>query len=91
MYATNLKKRLSFVDALRGVAALGVVLFHATEANHIAALQAAMPGWLVSIVEHSLFSLLASVIVKDRQVETFSVGQIVAHLFYAQDRWDIKI
>jgi peptidoglycan/LPS O-acetylase OafA/YrhL len=115
-----------------------VVLFHATEANHIPALQAAMPGWLVSIVEHGhlgvpiffvisgfvialsldgkpirapmvarfmlrrsirldpppywgviiiaiLFSLLASVIVKDRQVETFSVGQIVAHLFCAQD------
>src|SRR5580765_2120755 len=137
MHATSLKKRLVFIDALRGLAASGVVLFHAIEANHVPALRAAMPGWLVSILEHGdlgvavffvlsgfvialslddkpigwptvgrfmlrrsirldppywaaivtaiSFSVLASAIVRGRPVETFSVGQIVAHLFYAQD------
>jgi peptidoglycan/LPS O-acetylase OafA/YrhL len=40
------KTRFAFVDALRGVAALGVVLFHSLEGKHIPALEAAMPDWL---------------------------------------------
>jgi peptidoglycan/LPS O-acetylase OafA/YrhL len=130
-------KRLVFIDALRGVAAMNVVLYHAISGKHIPALQAAMPGWFVSILEHGhlgvaiffvisgfvialsldgkplglstvgwfmlrrsirldppywlaiivaiSFSALATAIVKSRPPETFSAGQIFAHLLYVQD------
>lgn len=39
-------KRLAFLDALRGVAAMWVVIFHIGEGGQAAALQAALPGWL---------------------------------------------
>jgi peptidoglycan/LPS O-acetylase OafA/YrhL len=45
-------KRFLFVDALRGVAALSVVLFHLTEANHIPLLTSWLPSWVVFILEH---------------------------------------
>jgi peptidoglycan/LPS O-acetylase OafA/YrhL len=45
-------KRLSFVDALRGVAATGVVLFHAPEGHHVTAFFASLPAWLRFLVEH---------------------------------------
>ena len=35
--------RFVFVDGLRGIAAMSVVLFHAVEGNHITALYAALP------------------------------------------------
>src|SRR5258706_8140579 len=44
--------RFTFVDALRGIAALNVVLFHAVGGHHIPALFAAMPAWLQAILEH---------------------------------------
>jgi peptidoglycan/LPS O-acetylase OafA/YrhL len=137
MRSIILKERFVFIDALRGMAALSVVLFHAIEADHIPALKTAMPKWFVLILEHGnlgvaiffvlsgfviafsldgrpislptvgrfmlrrsvrldppywlaiiiaiSFSVLASTIVKGRPVETFSVSQILAHLFYVQD------
>jgi peptidoglycan/LPS O-acetylase OafA/YrhL len=45
-------KRLSFVDALRGVAATGVLLFHALEGHHVTAFFASLPAWLQFPVEH---------------------------------------
>jgi len=39
-------KRFAFIDALRGIASLGVVLFHAVEGNHISLL----PEWLRYVV-----------------------------------------
>jgi peptidoglycan/LPS O-acetylase OafA/YrhL len=48
----GLTYRFTLVDALRGVAALSVVLFHAVEGNHIPALFGAMPAWLQTVLEH---------------------------------------
>src|SRR5689334_15625966 len=44
--------RFLFVDALRGFAALGVVIFHFTEADHIPLLASALPAWVVLILNH---------------------------------------
>ena len=38
--------RLPFIDALRGIAALWVVLFHIGEGRQVAALQSVLPTWL---------------------------------------------
>jgi peptidoglycan/LPS O-acetylase OafA/YrhL len=38
-------KRLPFIDALRGIAAMWVVIFHIGEGGQIAALQAVIPAW----------------------------------------------
>lgn len=38
--------RLVFLDGLRGIAALWVVLFHAAAGHHIVHLEAALPDWL---------------------------------------------
>jgi peptidoglycan/LPS O-acetylase OafA/YrhL len=39
-------RRLAFLDGLRGIAALWVVLFHAAAGHHIVHLEAALPDWL---------------------------------------------
>ena len=39
-------RRLPFIDALRGIAALWVVIFHIGEGRQVASLQAALPSWL---------------------------------------------
>jgi peptidoglycan/LPS O-acetylase OafA/YrhL len=39
-------RRLAFLDGLRGLAALWVVLFHAAAGHHIGELEAALPDWL---------------------------------------------
>jgi peptidoglycan/LPS O-acetylase OafA/YrhL len=45
--------RFTVVDALRGIAALGVVLFHlVAEDHHIPQLKALMPGWLSAVLDH---------------------------------------
>jgi peptidoglycan/LPS O-acetylase OafA/YrhL len=38
-------RRLPFIDALRGIAAMWVVIFHIGEGGQIAALQAVIPAW----------------------------------------------
>ncbi len=43
---TGAPQRLVFLDALRGIAAMWVVLFHLNEDGRITALQQAIPGWL---------------------------------------------
>jgi peptidoglycan/LPS O-acetylase OafA/YrhL len=62
--------RFLLIDALRGLAALAVVLFHAREGRHIDALAAAMPGFLRAIVGHG-----------DLGVQVFFVlsGFVIAH------------
>jgi peptidoglycan/LPS O-acetylase OafA/YrhL len=52
MRSISMKERFVFIDALRGMAALSVVLFHTIETDQIPALKAAMPGWFVLVLEH---------------------------------------
>jgi peptidoglycan/LPS O-acetylase OafA/YrhL len=47
-----MSKRFTLVDALRGIAALSVVLYHALGANHVAALAGIMPAWLYTIISN---------------------------------------
>lgn len=49
--------RFTFVDALRGVAASAVVLFHATEGAHITTLYEAMPAALQVLLRHGDFGV----------------------------------
>ena len=42
------RNRQAFVDGLRGLAALWVMLFHLSEGHHIDALKARLPAWLVT-------------------------------------------
>jgi peptidoglycan/LPS O-acetylase OafA/YrhL len=129
--------RLAFIDALRGIAAVSVVLFHAREGDHIPALQRALPGFAVYVIEQGFlgvpvffvlsgfvialsldgkdmtlgnagrfflrrslrldppywvaialavgFGVLANHVVQGREIEQFTVPQVLAHLVYAQD------
>ncbi|OJW18961.1 MAG: hypothetical protein BGO49_18145 [Planctomycetales bacterium 71-10] len=43
--------RFVFVDALRGVAAMGVVVFHVFEGKHLEHLAAVLPAWLRQVIE----------------------------------------
>lgn len=42
--------QFTLIQALRGLAALWVVLFHASEGHHIDMLRNSMPGWLKSVI-----------------------------------------
>lgn len=45
------QKRFTFVDALRGVASLSVVLYHASEGGHITGLLALLPTWVAQLMK----------------------------------------
>ena len=51
-----MRERLAFVDAMRGLAALGVVLYHAKEGNHVPALELKLP-WLGGLLELGHFGV----------------------------------
>ncbi|MEE4207743.1 MAG: acyltransferase [Parvularcula sp.] len=50
MKATKLRENFDFIQALRGVAAMWVVLFHAMKAEHIPQLYNALPSWFSAIL-----------------------------------------
>lgn len=65
--------RFAFVDALRGLAALVVVLFHAMEGGHIPNLEKVMPAWVKFALSHG-----------NQGVAIFFVlsGFVIAHSLY---------
>src|SRR5271163_824876 len=68
-------KRLSFVDALRGVAATGVLLFHALEGHHVTAFFASLPAWLQFPVEHGSLGVAIFFVLS---------GFVISHSLYRQ-------
>src|SRR5687767_8776 len=67
--------RFTFVDALRGVAALAVVLFHAVEGGHIPDLMAVMPAWLTAMISHGHLGVAVFFVLS---------GFVIAHATYGQ-------
>src|SRR3712207_5527361 len=47
------RKRFSFIDGLRGLAALSLVIYHAAVAGPVTELLAALPRWVAWSIEHS--------------------------------------
>ena len=68
------KERFCFVDALRGIAALAVVLFHASEGHHIPQLIAVLPRWITEIVGHGNLGVALFFVVS---------GFVIAHSIYS--------
>ncbi len=66
--------RFAFVNALRGVGALGVVLYHGSEGGHIPGLMSFMPAWVVALMQQSGLT-----------IATFFTlsGFVIAHSVYA--------
>lgn len=50
MAPTDAGVKFTLVQALRGIAALWVVLFHAAEGKHLEAIRAATPSWVFNVV-----------------------------------------
>jgi peptidoglycan/LPS O-acetylase OafA/YrhL len=67
--------RFTFVDALRGIAALAVVLCHAVEGDHIPELLALMPRWLSTVVHHGNLGVPIFFVLS---------GFVIAHASYGQ-------
>lgn len=72
---STVEGRFTVVDALRGIAALGVVVFHLTSAEHIPRLRAIMPNWLITTLGHG-----------DLGVAVFFVlsGFVISHSLYSE-------
>lgn len=82
----NYGSRFSFVDALRGIAALSVVLFHGNEGGHITELFGAMPFWLQFMLRHgnlgvAVFFVLSGFVIahslRNQQMTPVRVGRFM--------------
>jgi peptidoglycan/LPS O-acetylase OafA/YrhL len=70
----SLQQRFAFVNALRGLGALAVVLYHACEGGHIPSIVASMPGWLLAIMRHGGVAIAIFFTIS---------GFVIAHAVYA--------
>jgi peptidoglycan/LPS O-acetylase OafA/YrhL len=67
--------RFKFVDALRGIAAVSVVLFHLKEGKHIPNLYVLMPKWLQTLFDHGVLGISIFFVLS---------GFVIAHSLYKQ-------
>jgi peptidoglycan/LPS O-acetylase OafA/YrhL len=67
--------RFTFVDALRGIAALSVVLFHLNAADHVPGLQALMPTWVEALLGHGNLGVAIFFVLS---------GFVIAHSLYKE-------
>ncbi len=67
--------RFAFIDALRGLAALSVVLFHAKEGGHIPEIFNRMPGWIEALVENGNLGVAVFFVLS---------GFVISHSIYAE-------
>jgi peptidoglycan/LPS O-acetylase OafA/YrhL len=67
--------RFAFIDALRGLAALSVVLFHAKEGDHIPYMFSEMPGWIAALIENGYLGIAIFFVLS---------GFVISHSIYAE-------
>ena len=75
------QRRFFFVDALRGIAALSVVLFHAIAAGHVAEFISSLPYPIVFVLRHGEFGVAIFFVLS---------GFVIAHSLY-QERVTIPL
>src|ERR1019366_7007946 len=67
--------RFAFIDALRGLAALSVVLFHAKEGNHTPDMFSLMPGWIAALFDNGNLGVAVFFVLS---------GFVISHSIYAE-------
>lgn len=69
-------RRFLLVDALRGIAAMSVVIFHLAEGHHVDQLMRSAPLWLVALVAHGNLGVAIFFVLS---------GFVIAHSLYGRN------